>query len=214
MRILLAVLLWTATANAYTISGGESDTSNTLWWFIPAAGCVSTTASSNWDMIGNDVPVATCVDGTNVDKGVLTFNDGSGTNIVAPSIQQTLLTPISPSPATLGYVTNAPITVTLMWYAAATTLETRWCAAVVCRADAETDDGAAFDTAVCVEDTAKGTTLQNNLVTITLPTGSTDTCANSELLHLKVYRDSDNAGDDMSGDANLVAATVAWQRAQ
>lgn len=213
----LILLAWVTGARGYTIVGGESDTSSTLWWFIPAASCIGTTATSNWDMIGTDVPSAACVDGTNVDKGVLQFDDdGAGGTFVSPHIEQTLLLPVAPTPATAAYLANGPLTISLIWYAVPTTNAVRWCAQVGCRGDAETDD-TAYDTVGCTDDTVKGTTLQLNLATITLSGGSTDTCAANKLLHLKIYRDSEHANDTMTGadnKARLVSVTVAWQHFQ
>jgi len=169
--------------------------------YLPAAACVNGTAAAAWDVPTSDAPVAACATGTNTLKGILNFDDGTGTGITAPSIQSTFMLPAM-------WQSGTNVVVDLKWYAAATTNATRWCAQLVCVADAETDDPA-FNTAVCVNDTAKGTTLQTNDVSLSLPS---TTCSASELLHLKVYRDSDNAADTMTGNASLVGARVTLTR--
>jgi hypothetical protein len=216
MSAWLLVFLLAVQAHAYTYNGGESDTSSTLWWTIPAAGCVGTTASSNWDMSGTDVPAPACVTSAtsgNINKGVLNFSDGTGA-FVKPYAQQTLLLPQAPIPATSAYISASPITLTLM-YTSGTGGNVRWCATAVCRGNDEIDDNTiSFGTDVCVDDAALATANRLNIATILLTTATTTTCATNKLLHLKLYRDSDAGTDTTSGDASLVSVSVAWQRFQ
>jgi hypothetical protein len=72
--------------------------------------------------------------------------------------------------------------------------------------DVETD---AFATANTVTDTHLATTGQRvHRATITI--SNLDSLAADDLVFLKIYRDADNASDDMTGDAILLLATVSY----
>ena len=165
-------------------------------WFA-AAGCNNTTATSFYDLPTSNPAAAACITGTNTQKGVLDFDAGTD-----ESGQVSLALP---SDWTGG------IDVKYKWLAAATSGNVVWGVQTSCVADAETDDPS-WNTASTVTDAAKGTTLQTNDASIT---GVTATgCAAGELLHLRIFRDADNASDTMTGDARLIGAEVTLRRAQ
>lgn len=195
-RLAIWVLLYLlTTAQVFT----QPPLSTKLW--IPAAICQNTTATLNWDTSTTNAPVAVCATGTNTQKGVAVF-DGT----TSKSMQETLRLPVD-------WAIGSTVWVRLPWYTGSITNAARWCAAIVCVADGATDDPA-FDTGVCINDTAKGTTLQVNDAEVQIDGASLDTCTVGDmLLHLKVYREPANAGDTMDGvDAALIGAQVTYQR--
>lgn len=166
-----------------------------IW--LEAGGCQNTTASLMWDTPTTNAAVAACITGTNVQKGVAEFADGSNL-----SMQRTLVLPFD-------YASVPGIDLKFFWTSPTTTGDVVWQAATVCTADAETDDSA-FNTASTVTDTTKGTTLQLNTASIF---GITTTgCAGGELMHLKVFRDSAHASDTMAGTARLIGIEMTIRR--
>ena len=164
-------------------------------WF-PAAGCNNATAGSIWDLPSSNPAVAACVTGTNTQKGVLDFADSAS---LSAQVTHKL-------PSTWTGTVDANI----KWFTAATSGDVVWQLAIICVADAETDDPA-FNTASTVTDTAKGTTLQTNDATIT---GVTATgCAAGELLHLKILRDSAHASDTLAATARLIGVELVIREA-
>lgn len=176
-------------------TGNSITTVSKVW--LPAAACQNTTASLFWDTPTSNPAVAACVTGTNTQKGVADFADGSSL-----SMQQTLLLPSD--------FTGA-IDAKFKWLTSATSGDVVWQIQTICVADAETDDPA-FNTASTVTDTAKGTTLQTNDASIT---GVTATgCAAGELLHVKVLRDAAHASDSLAATARLIGVELTFRRAQ
>lgn len=164
--------------------------------WIPAAMCQNTTASLNWDTPTSSPAVAACVTGTNTQKGVADFADGSNL-----SMQTTFQLPSDWTGAL-----DADIT----WFSATTSNNVVWQIATICVADAETDDPS-FNTASTVTDAAKGTANQLNTATIS---GITTTgCAAGEIMHLKIQRDSGHASDNHAGTARLLGLTLTMRRA-
>lgn len=165
-----------------------------IW--LPAAGCNGSTAGSIWDLPASNPAVAACVTGTNTQKGVLDFADGSNL-----SAQLTYLLPSTWTGA---------IDAKVKWLSSTTTGDVVWQLSTICVADAETDDPA-FNTASTVTDTTKGTTNQTNDAAIT---GVTTTgCAAGELMHLKIQRDSAHVSDTMAGTARLVGLELVLREA-
>ena len=82
--------------------------------------------------------------------------------------------------------------------------------ATTCVADAETNDPS-FNTASTVTDAAKGTTLQTNDASISSVTVTG--CAAGELMHIKVFRDSSHASDNLAATANLIGVEIKYRRA-
>lgn len=164
-------------------------------WY-PAAGCNNATAGAVWDLPTSAPAVAACVTGTNTQKGVLDFADGSNL-----SAQFTHLLPTT---------WTGNLDVNLKWFSATTTNSVVWQVATICVADAETDDPA-FNTASTVTDAAKGTTNQTNDAAITSVTITG--CAAGELMHVKVFRDSGHASDTHAGTARLLGVELVVREA-
>lgn len=170
-------------------------------WF-PAAGCNNTTAGSIWDLPTSNAPAATCVTGTNTQKGVLAFD---ATTDESAQVHYLL-------PSTWTGTVDARI----FWYSATTTSPVAWCVQLVSTAAGETDDPAfpAQATGNCVSSAAAGTTLQMNIATIT---GATITgVAASELLHIQISRDPNETStrtDTSATDAFLVGVELTIREA-
>lgn len=165
-----------------------------IW--LPAAGCNNATAGSVWDLPTSNPAVAACVTGTNTQKGVLNFADSAD---LSAQITYKL-------PSTWTGTVDANI----KWYTAATSGDVVWQIQTICVADAETDDPA-FNTASTVTDTAKGTTLQTNDAAIT--TVTVTGCAASELMHVKIRRDSAHASDSLASTASLIGVELVIREA-
>lgn len=181
-------------------TGNILTTVERIW--LPAARCDDTTPASLWDTPTADAAAAACMTGSNVQKGVLDFDDSTD-----EFAQRTLELPADWTGA---------IDARFEWLAAATSGAVGWCAQLVCVADGETDDPAfpAQASGNCVSDTAKGTTLQKNTAS---KAGVTATgCAAGETLHVQLSRDADGGAvtDDMSGDAHLIGVELTLRRAQ
>lgn len=181
-------------------TGNVITTLERIW--LPAARCDNTTPNGLWDAPTSNAGAAACVTGSNVQKGVLDFDDATD-----ESVQRTLELPADWTGA---------IDVRIEWLAAATSGAVGWCVQLICVADGETDDPAfpAQASGNCVSDTAKGTTLQKNTAT---KTGITATgCAAGETMHVAVSRDANGGAvtDDMTGDARLIGVELTLRRAQ
>lgn len=164
-------------------------------WY-QAAVCDATVAYTLLDNFVTSDPLSSCISGSNTTKGVLDHDDtvDEGTQITDA----------------LATDWTGAIDVRIKWLAAATTGNVVWGVQVVCVADGETDDPA-FLTAGTATDAAKGTTNQTNDASIT---GLTTTgCAAGELMHVRVFRDADNASDTMTGDARLIGYEITKRRA-
>lgn len=206
--MIRSVLLLALATNAWgwTNNKGYDDSFAPNWSSMPVASCIAGAAYPNWDVPASDAPAAACATGTNTNKGVLDFDDGTTSGFTSPSIQN--LFPLPPD-----WVSTNGLEIALKWMTTdtGTSENVRWCAQVVCVADGETDDPA-FDTAVCVNDLNKGGSLQtNDATTIALTGASIDTCAAGELMHVKIYRDADNAADDSDGNARLVSVRLMFR---
>lgn len=93
-----------------------------------------------------------------------------------------------------------------LWYTAATSGDCIWAIQSVACADGDALD-VAYGTAVTATDTA-GTA---STCRITSETGAMTVAGSpgaEELVHFKVYRDADAAGDTMSGDAKLIGVKI------
>jgi len=161
----------------------------------PMASCVAGTASARWDASSATAPLPNCIVGTNTIQPSLDFDDTA-----LEAVQQTWT-------LASDWVASTGVVVDFRWLGANTTNAVRWCAQVSCVADGATNDPT-WNAAACVNDTAKGTTLQTNDATVTLSGTGLTNCAASTLLHLKIYRDAADAGDTFVGDARLLAVRV------
>lgn len=179
-----------ATGNSITIPVN-------VW--LPGAGCNNATASSFWDLPTATPAVATCVTGTNTQKGVLAFADTTG----GFSAQNEYLLPDD-------FTGN--IDAKIIWSTSATTGNAKWSLSTICTAVAATEtDDAAFNTASTVTTAAPGTAnrLQTSAITSLTATG----CAAGEFLHLKVFRDGNDASDTIAATANLLGVELKIRRA-
>lgn len=164
--------------------------------YLPAAICQNATAITDWSTPASNPAVAACITGTNTQRGVLDFADGSNL-----SVQSALFLPSD---------WTSTVDVRLYWHTTATSGNVVWQVSSICVADAETADPA-FNTASTVTDAAKGTTVQFNTASIT---GLTVTgCAAGEVLFLKVQRDSGHASDTLAATARLVGVELTYRRA-
>lgn len=171
-------------------------------WFA-SAGCNNATAASFFDLPTANAPALACATGTNLQKGILSFDDTTD-----ESAQSSLILPGD-------WVSGAGIDGKIVWYGAATTGAVGWCVQLVCEGDGEAVDPS-FPTQAagnCVSDTAGGTTLRMNVAN--LPAGITATgCAAGELMHIKVSRDAngDAVTDGFTGDAHFVGLELTYSR--
>lgn len=179
-------------------TGNVLTTVEKIW--LGAAGCVNTTAASFWDLPTSTPAVATCVTGTNTQKGVLAFADTSG----GFSAQTNFLLPAD---------WTGTIDVRIVWSTSATSGNVKWSVASISTAiDATETDDPAFNSYSTVTTAAPGTA--NRLQTSAI-TGLTITGVSvSELLHLKIFRDGNDAADTVSATVNLVGVEVILRRAQ
>jgi hypothetical protein len=167
--------------------------------WIPAATCQNTTAGLNWDTPTSTPAVAACVTGTNTQKGVADFADTSG----GFSMQTTELLPADFSGA---------IDARIIWLTTATSGNVKWSLSTICTAvDATETDDPAFNTASTVTTAAPGTAnrLQTSSITGVTATG----CAANEILHLKIFRDGNDASDTIAATARLVGVELTIRRA-
>jgi hypothetical protein len=165
-------------------------------YYLEAAGCQNTTASLMWDTPTSNPAVAACITGTNTQKGVADFADGSDL-----SMQRTMVLPDDWT-GNIGFK--------FYWLSSTTSGDVVWQVQTACVADGETDDPS-FNTASTVTDTTKGTANQINTATISSVTATG--CAAGEVLHIKVRRDSGHASDNMAGTARLLGGEITIRRA-
>lgn len=169
----------------------------TIW--LPGAGCNNATAASFWDLPTATPAVATCVTGTNTQKGVLAYADTTG----GFSAQNQYLLPSDWS---------GTVDARILWNTAATTGNAKWSLSTICTAtDATETDDAAFNTASTVTTAAPGTTLrlQTSAITTVTVTG----CTAGEFLHLKLFRDGNDGADTIAATANVVGVELKLRRA-
>jgi len=178
-------------------TGNVLTTVEKVW--LPAAICQNVTAISGWSLPTAGAAAISCDTGTNTQKGTLDYTDDGATVIGA---QTTVMLP--------GDFTGT-VDARIRWFSAATTGNVVWQLATVCVADAETSDPA-FSAASTVTDATKGTTLQDNDATITGVTITT--CAASELMYLRLFRDPANASDTLGATASVRGLQLTFRRAQ
>jgi len=98
------------------------------------------------------------------------------------------------------------VSVDIGWYAAATSNEVRWC--IQHRSiSAESEAWSSFSTAECADDTVDGTTTDLNILT---DASLVESWAAGASIQLQLYRDADNVGDDLTGDAYLMWVVVKY----
>lgn len=151
------------------------------------ASCQNTTANSIFDLPTTNAPTAICDTGANTQKAYLTFNDTTD-----QSFQDSIILPV-------GFVS---LDASLRWKSAATTGAAEWCVQLVRVPEGATSDPAypAQAAGNCISDTAKGTTLQENVAIIAGVTCTS--CAAGDHVYVRVSRNAD--ADAMTGDAMLL----------
>jgi hypothetical protein len=171
--------------------------------WLPAAGCNNATAGPIWDLPTTTPAVPTCVTGTNIQKGVLAYADTPG----GFSAQITEALPVD-------WTTTGGLDIVLYWTTTATTGNAKWSVSTICTAvAASATDDPAFNTANTVTTAAPGTASRVQTSAITGLTTTTCTTATKMLLHLKVFRDGNDAADTIAATANLIGAELTFRRA-
>lgn len=160
---------------------------------FPVASCQNATPSANFDLPTSNAPAPVCDTGTNTQKAYLAFDATTD-----ESFQDHWILPTS-------FTGN--IDIHFRWKAAATSGSVAWCAQLVRVPDGSTSDPSfpTQSTGTCVSDTAKGTTLQENAVTLTSVTCTS--CVGGDHVYVRISRDPDETStrtDNMSGDALLL----------
>jgi hypothetical protein len=167
--------------------------------WLPGGGCNNATAAPFWDLPTSTPAVAACVTGTNIQKGVLQYPDTSG----GFSAQNTILLPADFS---------GTIDARIIWRTSATSGNAKWSLSTICTDVAATvTDDPAFNTASTVTTAAPGTTLRIQTSSIT---GVTATgCAAGNLLHVKLFRDGNDAADTIAATAEVIGVELTIRRA-
>lgn len=194
------------TAKLTNVTLNAEDTGNTItiqeemWWDVAA--CQNTTASLVWDIPTANSPTATCDTGSNTQKGYAAFDASTD-----QSFETSWVLP-------MGF--TGSIDIKFIWKAAATSGATGWCAQLIRVPDGSTSDPAypAQASGNCISDTAKGTTLQENLATITGVTCSS--CAAGDHIYVRISRDANGSAvtDDMTGNGLLMKFGRVWRVAK
>lgn len=160
---------------------------------FPVATCQAGVAQANFGLPSSNAPAAVCDPAnTNSIRAYLAFDDTTDEAFFDEWIW--------PAGAT-------SVDVVFRWKGANTTNATAWCAQLVRIADGSTSDPAfsAQGTTNCVSDTAKGTTLQENVATITaVPCAS---CVAGDRIAVRISRNADGGGsvtDSFVGDGLLL----------
>lgn len=188
------------TGKTYDAEGTGNVLTQAFKVWLPAAGCVNTTAASFWDLPTSTPAVANCVTGTNIQKGVLTYADTSG----GFSAQNGFLLPTDFA---------GTVDANIIWRTAATSGNAKFSLSTICTAvnATETDDPA-FNTASTVITAAPGTTLR--LQTSPITTVTITGCSSGELLHLRLFRDGNDGSDTLSASLDVIGVEITIRRQQ
>lgn len=171
---------------------------NEKLWF-KAALCNNATAITYWDIPTSTPAVAACVTGSNIQKGVLQYADTAGGFSAQVST-------ILPSDFT------GALDARIIWRTAATTGNIKWSLSTACTAVAATaTDDPAFNTASTATTAAPGTTLRIQTSSLTSVTATG--CTAGSLLHLKLFRDGNDAADTIAASADLLGLELTLRRA-
>ena len=168
--------------------------------WLPAAGCNDTTAGTFWDLPTASPAVPACVTGTNVQKGVLDFADTSGGFYA----QNTVLLPAD---------WTGSIGVRVLWTTTATTGDAKWSVSTACaNADGTETDDPSWNTANTVTTTAPGTA--SRVAASAISSLTTTGCGAGDLLHIRVFRDGNDASDTIAATARLIGVELTIRRAE
>jgi hypothetical protein len=177
-------------------------------FYLGAAGCNNATASSFWDLPTATPAAAACVTGTNIQKGVLDYLDTSG----GFSAQYTLALPVDWTTGTLPDIN-------IYWTTTATSGNAKWTVQLVCTAvNASATDDPAFPSSSngfnTVTTAAPGSASQVQTSTITGATvPASCASATKELLHIRLFRDGNDAADTIAATARFIGMMVTPRRA-
>lgn len=170
------------------------------WWDVAA--CQNTTAMLVWDYATTNFPAATCDTGSNTQKAYASFDDTTDEAFETSWVLPTGFT--------------GAVDIKFVWKAAATSGAVGWCAQLIRVPDGSTSDPAypAQASGNCVSDTAKGTTLQENLATVTGVTCTS--CSSGDHVYVRISRDANGGAvtDSMTGDAHLMKFGRVWRVAK
>lgn len=169
-------------------------------WF-DAAGCQAGVAGLIWNSASSNIPAAAC-DPDSTPNAYASFDADTD-----ESFDFDMVLPV-------GF--TGAIDFKFIWKAAATSGAVGWCAQLVRVPDGTTSgqSHAAQSSSNCVSDTAKGTTLQENLATITGVTCTS--CAAGDRVKGRISRDANGGAvtDGMLGDAHLIKFGWVWRIAK
>lgn len=158
---------------------------------FPVATCNNATPSAVFDLPTANTPAPVC-EGTNHRMATLDFDDTT----------DEFFDDTWTLPASFGGTINGHF----RWKGAATTNAVGWCMQLVRVPDGATSDPAfpAQAAGNCVSDTAKGTTLQENVATITGVTCTS--CVAGDRVNVRISRDANGGAvtDSFVGDAKLI----------
>lgn len=169
-----------------------------IW--LPAAGCNNATASTFWDLPTSTPAAPACVTGTNTQKGVLAYADTAG----GFSAQTTELLPSDWS---------GNIDARIIWFTPATGGNAKWSLSTICTSvSATATDDPAFNTASTVT-TAAPTGAANQIQTSSISAITVTGCSAGQLLHIKLFRDGNDAADTIANTAQFYGLELTLRRA-
>jgi hypothetical protein len=156
-----------------------------------------------WDLPTSTPAVPTCVTLGNTQKGVLAYPDTAG----GFSAQNTLALPAD-------WTTGGGVDVNIYWTTTATSGNAKWSIATSCTpVDATlTDDQAfnAYNTATTAAPAGGASRVQTSAITGLTMTGCTT--ATKNLLHLKLFRDGNDAADTIAAEARIIGVELTYRR--
>lgn len=199
-----ALALTGSTNGAVSVQNGAVNFTGLEKVWLPAAGCNNTTPATFWDLPTASPAVATCVTGTNTQKGVLTYNEASNL-----SAQTTIALPAD-------WTTTGGVDATIYYTASTNTGNVVFqlsnaCAAV---AGANTDDPTLSNTDSTTATAVPGTAGFVGTITKTGLTMSGCSSGTRYLWHLKVARDGANGSDTTGANINVIGVEITFRRAQ
>jgi hypothetical protein len=214
-RSLFLLLLLPLHAHAWTVAKGYSDTWNATQGggapgriYIPAAGCVVSTAASNWDLYSVTDPTPTCITGAaggGLKKGVLTFNNAGTTCTSTTATTGCAFTTVQ---IPTDFPTTGQINARILFTSTDTTSGHTiiWKLSTVCKTPWAGGSGGVIDdpTAFNAADTLTYTVGASGEVSASLRIVSKASitmtgCTGGDLLHVRIGRDTaDTATDNIN----------------
>jgi hypothetical protein len=177
-------------------TGNHIKAPSIIW--LPGGGCNNAAAAPFWDLPTSTPAVAACVTGTNTQKGVLDYADTAG----GFSAQTTALIPSD---------FTGTVDMRLIWLTSAITGNAKWTVSWSCTDVAATaTDDAAFTNSTTATTAAPGTTLR--LQTSTMSAVTLTGCSAGNMLHLKVFRDGNDAADTIAATARFYGLEIKMRR--